>query len=335
MVSIKDIARAVGMSPATVSRVINGKKYVNQQRREQILKVIAETGYVPDKAARSMVLRRSFTVGIVLSDTFNMFQYQLSSIIERHLDSFGYYTMFFFVKFDDLSEEEFLSRLKSKKLDGIILLQEIRGKNFFDYVAGVKLPVVMATFNRDDKLASIHVDEEQAAYDGVTHLINLGHRKINMITGSGFSFGLQRAKGFVRAMEAAGIEQAMDRVIFVQYYTAEFGIYGMRELLLRGRDFTAVFSATDELALGAMRVLKDEDLLVPEDVSVVGFDDINISSYIIPRLTTIRQPLDKIGEQTALTLHKCICGINSNAVDMLLPHKLIIRESTSPPKKNT
>jgi LacI family transcriptional regulator len=333
MISIKDIANQVGTSPSTVSRVVNGKKYVNAGKREQILKVIAETGYVPDKAARSMVLRRSFTVGIVLPDTFNMFQRQLFSIIERHLDSFGYHTMFFFVKFDGLSEEEFLSRLKSEKLDGIILLQEIRGENFFDYVSSVKLPVVMATFNRD-KLVSIHVDEEQAAYDGVTHLINLGHRKINMITGSGFSFGSQRAKGFVRAMEAAGIEQAMDRVIFVQYYTAEFGMYGMRELLLRGRDFTAVFAATDELALGAMRILKDEGLLVPEDVSVVGFDDIDISSYIIPRLTTIRQPLDKIGEQTALTLHKCICGINSNAVDMLLPHKLIIRESTSPPKKN-
>jgi LacI family transcriptional regulator len=154
-----------------------------------------------------------------------------------------------------------------------------------------------------------------------------------MITGSGFSFGLQRAKGFVRAMEAAGIEQAMDRITFVQHYTAEFGTYGMRELLLRGRDFTAVFAATDELAVGAMRTLKDEGLLVPEDVSVVGFDDIDISSYIIPRLTTIRQPLDKIGEQTALTLHKCITGVSVNAADMLLPHKLIIRESTSPPKK--
>jgi LacI family transcriptional regulator len=112
-------------------------------------------------------------------------------------------------------------------------------------------------------------------------------------------------------------------------------MYGMRELLLRNRDFTAVFAATDELALGAMRVLKDEGILVPEDISVVGFDDIDISSYIIPRLTTIRQPLDKIGEQTALTLHKCITGVSVNATDMILPYKLIIRESTSPPKKQS
>jgi LacI family transcriptional regulator len=333
MISIKDIANQVGTSPSTVSRVVNGKKYVNAEKREQILKIIAETGYVPDKAARSMVLRRSFTVGIVLPDTFNMFQRQLFSFIERHLDSFGYHTMFFFVKFDGSSEEEFLARLKSEKLDGIILLQEIQGSNFYDYVTAVKIPVVVATFNRD-KMTSIHVNEEQAAYDGVTHLINLGHRKINMITGSGFSFGSLRAKGFIRAMEAAGIERAAERITFVQYYTAEFGMYGMREHLLRSRDFTAVFAATDELALGAIRVLKDEGIMVPEDVSVVGFDDIDISSYTIPRLTTIRQPLDKIGEQTALTLHKCISGLSVNTADTILPHKLIIRDSTSPPKKN-
>jgi LacI family transcriptional regulator len=326
MISIKDIANQVGTSPSTVSRVVNGKKYVNAEKRKQILKVIAETGYVPDKAARSMVLRRSFTVGIVLPDTFNMFQRQLFSIIERHLDSLGYHTMFFFVKLDGSSEAEFLTTLKSEKLDGIILLQEIRGENFYNYVAAVNLPVVMATFNREG-IASIHVNEEQAAFDGVTHLINLGHRKINMISGSGFSFGLQRAKGFARAMESAGIGPVEDRITFVQYYTAEFGMYGMREQLLRGRDFTAVFAATDELAIGAIRVLKDEGLRVPEDISVVGFDDIDISSYIIPRLTTIRQPLDKIGEQTALSLHKCING-NGNTADFSLPHKLIIREST-------
>jgi LacI family transcriptional regulator len=223
MISIKDIANQVGTSASTVSRVMNGKKYVNAEKRQQILKVIEETGYVPDKTARSMVLRRSFTVGIVLPDTFNMFQRQLFAIIERHLDSFGYHTMFFFVKFDGSSEEEFLLRLKGEKLDGIILFHEIQGANFYDYIAKVKLPVVIATFNRE-AIVSIHVSEEQAAIDGVNHLINLGHRKINMITGSEFSFGVQRAKGFIRAMEAANIAGAEERITYVQHYTAEFGM---------------------------------------------------------------------------------------------------------------
>ncbi|MDR1949831.1 MAG: LacI family transcriptional regulator [Spirochaetaceae bacterium] len=327
MVSIKDIAKQAGMSPSTVSRVVNGKQHVNAKKRERILKLIEETGYVPNKAARSMVMQRSFTVGIVIPDTFNMFQRQLFSIVERHLESFGYHTLFVFVKFDGTSEEECLARLKSEKLDGVIMLQEIKSPAFYEYLSGIKLPVVTATFSHKN-MPAIHVNEEEAAMDGVNHLINLGHRNIKMISGDGFSFGRQRTEGFFKALEGAGIIRDEGRVISVRHYTAEFGMYGMRELLLRDKDFSAVFAATDELAIGAIRTLKDEGIRVPEDVSVVGFDDIDISNYIVPRLTTIRQPLGEIGELTALTLHRYITGNNGLKMDQTLPYKLIIREST-------
>jgi LacI family transcriptional regulator len=328
MVSIKDIAKQVGMSPSTVSRVVNGKKYVNSEKRERILKLIEETGYVPNQAARNMVLQRSFTVGIVLADTFNMFQRQLFSFVERHLGAFGYHTHFFFVKFEGASEEECLAKLKAEKLDGIIMIHEIQNPSFYESVKKLELPLVTATFSRPD-FPSIHVNEEDAAYDAVSHLLNLGHRKIKMISSNGLSCGGQRAEGFFRALEAAGIKRNADeQTVFVRQYTTEFGMYGMRELLLRSRDFSAVFAATDELAIGAMRVLKDEGFLVPEDISVVGFDDIDISNYFMPRLTTIRQPLREIGERTAQTLHKYINGGKGAGADMELPYKLIIREST-------
>jgi LacI family transcriptional regulator len=105
-------------------------------------------------------------------------------------------------------------------------------------------------------------------------------------------------------------------------------MYGMRELLLRGRNFSAVFAATDELAIGAIRVLQDEGIRVPQEVSVMGFDDIEISNFMIPRLTTIRQPLREIGEQAALTLHRHISGNRDSQTNMVLPYRLIIREST-------
>jgi LacI family transcriptional regulator len=329
MIGIKDIAKKVGMSPSTVSRVVNGKKYVNTEKREQILKLIEETGYVPNKAARNMVLQRSFTVGIVIPDTFNMFQRQLFSIIERHLESFGYHTLFFYIKFGSASEKECLDRLKSEKLDGVILLQEIRDSTFYETLKRLQLPLVTTNFSFPD-IPSIHVDEEQAAMDAVNHLIGLGHHKINMISGgSGFTFGKQRTDGYYKALEAAGIERDESRVLFARYFTAEFGMYGMRELLLRNRDFTAVFAATDDLAIGIMRVLKDEGLRVPEDISVVGFDDIEIADYMIPRLTTVRQPLGELGEQTALALHRAILGNNGLKQELILPYKLIIRESTA------
>jgi LacI family transcriptional regulator len=318
------------MSPSTVSRVVNGKKHVNSAKREQILKLIEETGYVPNQAARSMVLKRSFTVGIVIPDTFNMFQRELFSIIERYLESFGYHTLFFFVKFEDTSEEACLNRLKAEKLDGVIMLHEIKNPVFYDYLAKTGLPVVSATF-RYPGIPAIHVNEEQASMDAVNHLIGLGHRKIMMISGDGFTFGRQRAEGFFQALTVADIPWDGSRVVFVRHYIPEFGMYGMRELLLKGRNFTALFAATDELAVGAIRVLKDEGIRVPEDVSVVGFDDIDIADYMIPRLTTVQQPLKEIGEQTALILHRSINGQKSTEDDVTLPYKLIIRESTCAP----
>jgi LacI family transcriptional regulator len=328
MVSIKDIAKQVGVSVSTVSRVANGKKYVNPKKREQILSIIEETGYVPNQAARNMVLRRSFTVGIVIPYTFNMFQRQLFSIIERHLESFGYHTLFFFVKFDGASEKECLARLKSEKLDGVILLQEIRDQSFYEALGRQQLPVVASTFSFSG-IPSIYIDEEQAAIDAVNHLTGLGHRKINMICGSDFTFGRQRMEGYYKALEAAGIERDTSRVFFARYYTMESGMYSMRELLLRNRDFSAIYAASDDLAIGVIRILKDEGLRVPEDVSVVGFDDIEIADYMIPRLTTIRQPLEEMGGQTAQTLHRAITGNPIYKAEQILPYKLIIRESTA------
>ena len=335
MISIKDIAKQVGMSPSTVSRVVNGKKYVSSKKREHILKLIEETGYVPNRAARSMVLNRSFTVGIIIPDTFNMFQRQLFSIIERHLESFGYHTLFFFVTFEDQSEEACLSRLKAEKPDGIIMIHEIKNPFFYEYVIKTGLPVVTATFNYPG-ITAFHVNEEQASRDAVNHLISLGHRRIVMISGDGFTFGRQRAEGFFQALTEADIPWDKDRVVFVRSYTPEFGMYGMKELLLRKgkNNFTALFAATDEIAIGAIRVLADEGLRVPDDVSVVGFDDIDIAKYMIPRLTTICQPLTEIGEKTAAALHRRITGNSAAAEELILPYKLVIRESTRALRKS-
>jgi LacI family transcriptional regulator len=327
MASLKDIARQLGVSTSTVSRVVNGKKYINSEKRAQILKVVEEIGYIPNKAARNMVLRKSFTIGIVIPDTFNLFQRQLFSIIERYLNSFGYHTTFFFVKFDSSSEKECLSRLKSEQIDGVIMLHELKYPEFYDYTAKIGLPVV-STLCNSDNIPTIKINDRLAAAEAVEHLIGLGHRKIDLLGGSGFSFGVQRIQGYYDALAAAGIERDESRVICVKQYGSEFGMYGMRELLLRGRDFTAVFAASDELAIGAVRVLKDEGIRVPEDVSVIGFDNIESANYFIPRLTTIHQPINEIGEQAALNLHRRISGGAYTDFEIIIPHKLIIREST-------
>jgi LacI family transcriptional regulator len=192
MVSIKDIAKRAGVSPSTVSRVITGKNNVNPKKRELILKLIEETGYVPNKAARDMVMQRSFAIGIIIPDMFNVFQRQLFSIVERHLISFGYHTLFFFVKPDMPSERDCLTRLKEERLDGIIMLHEMKNREFYQYLSASKIPVV-STITNTAGIPAITVDDRQAARDAMNHLISLGHKNIDMIGDSGFfSFGVKR-----------------------------------------------------------------------------------------------------------------------------------------------
>jgi LacI family transcriptional regulator len=327
MINISDIAKQAGVSTSMVSRVINGKSYVNAEKKEQILKLIKETGYVPSKSARNMVMQRTFTVGVVIPDGFNNFQRQLFSVIERQLDSFGYQTTFFFVKMDSLSEKKCLDRLKTEKVDGVIMLHEIKSSEFYDYIKDAHIPII-STLDNYNHIPTIKLDDKQAAFDAVNHLIQLGHQKIHMISGCSYSYGAHRLVGYHRALDGIGIKRDEKRIVDVQQYSAEAGMYAMRELLLRSRDFSAVFVSSDELALGAIRVLLDEGIRIPEDISVIGFDDIDISNYVYPRLTTIRQPITEIGEQSAAYLHQFITGQNNPELNIVLPHKLIIREST-------
>ncbi|MDR1247907.1 MAG: LacI family transcriptional regulator [Treponema sp.] len=326
--NISDIAKQIGVSPSMVSRALNGKKYVNAGKREKILKLMEETGYVPNKAARNMVMQRSFTIGIVIPDGFNVFQRQLVSIIERDLCSFDYHTLIFLVKFGSASEKDCLDRIKSEKLDGIIMLHEIKSPEFYEYLDKTQLPVISTACNYN-AIPTVKVDDRLAAFEAINHLIGLGHRKINLICGDEYSFGKKRAEGYFQALNESGIPGENRRVVYVPQYSPESGMYGMRELLLRNRDFTAIFAASDELALGAMRTLHDGGIRVPEDISVIGFDDIDIADYLHPRLTTIRQPIREIGEQSALNLHRHITGGSASFQELIIPHKLIVRESTA------
>lgn len=333
MISIKDIAERANVSVSTVSRVINGKKGVNPEKQARVQQVIKSTGYVPNKAARDMVMKRSFTVALIIPDTFNIFQRQLFSDIERHLQQFGYSTSFYFVAMGPEGESVCLQRLKSEKMDGIIMLHEIQSPAFYEYLESNKIPCVITTFERDEWAStSIHVSEEEAARAAVEHLLQLGHRHIALICGRRYSFSTERKKGYAHALAAAGIPYDEKLVAYVDSYSIISGLQGMQELIDRNVPFTGIFAMTDELAIGALRKLKDHDISVPEDVSIVGFDDIEISSCTIPRLTTIRQPLTEMAQTSVAMIHSLITSSNHLNVNIAMPSQLIVRESTAKPK---
>ncbi|MEI6874476.1 MAG: LacI family DNA-binding transcriptional regulator [Spirochaetota bacterium] len=333
MTSIKDIAKMAGVSASTVSRAINNKQYVKPDIRDKIMALVKKTGYVPDGAARSMVLGRTFTVGIVIPDTFNMFQRQLFSTIEHCLEGHGYRTSFFFVKWEPESESRCLMRLKAQKLDGVIMMHEVGEPEFYDYLAASGMPVVLCTFERPETgLPSIHVAEEEAAKAATRHLISLGHRNIGLISGQHFSFGTQRAAGYRSALEGAGISAVSALSVLVPSYSADDGRAGMRSLLSRKTTPTAVFAATDELAIGAIRALHEAGLKVPDDVSVIGFDDIDISDYLVPALTTVSQPIHDMGRTTAEMMSDLISGEDRKRGVAPFGHRLVIRESCAAPR---
>jgi LacI family transcriptional regulator len=329
MTTITDIARLACVSPATVSRVINQKSCVKRELRDRILALVEVTGYVPDSAARAMVLQRNFTIGIVLPEAINMFQRQLFSVIERFLEESGYRSLFFLVPCDPEGEARCLQRIRTERLDGIILMHEVSDPAFYDHLAKAAAPVVLCTFDRKGhSFPSVHVDDDAAGQAATGHLIGLGHRAIGLITGSHCTFGAARAAGYRSALETAGIPVAEDRIVLAPAYGLEEGHRAMHELLGRGRELTALFAVTDELAIGALRALSEAGLSVPGHLSIIGIDDLDISAYLAPGLTTVRQLIQEMGRKTAQVVSDLIAGRPAELGPRVFGHRLVVREST-------
>ncbi len=300
MVSIKDIARLAGVSASTVSRVLNEREYVRSEVRQRVLDIVKERGYVPNHAARSMVLQRSFTIGVVIPYLFNMFQRQLFAAMEFFLEQHGYKTQFFFLRWSDSSEQAFLRRLKSEALDGIIFVHELDNPSIYQYIKEINLPVALCTFERSEfGFPAVHIDEESSARLATEYLIQHGHRDIGLITGEHFTFGRQREEGYKKALAAHGLSYNPELTIRATSYNPEAGRAGMLALIKRKQPLSAIFAATDELAIGAIKALYESGLRVPTDVSVIGLDDIDISSFTTPGLTTVRQPIFEMGKKSA------------------------------------
>ncbi len=329
MASIKDIAKMVGMSPSTVSRVLNNRTYVKPAIREKILAVVQETGYVPNHAARSMVLNRSFTVGIIVPDTFNMFQRELFSTIEHGIEELGLHTHFFFVKAEADSTAQCIRRLKSEKLDGLIVMMETAEDTFFEYFETVGIPVVLfGTFDRPSLPFSLFlIDEVEAGFDATSYLLGLGHTKIGLVYGGHSNFGLHRLEGYRKALKLHNLAWDDSMIESVPNFTSESGRAGTLNLFTRRPDLTALFAVTDDLAIGAMRALFEKGLRVPDDVSVMGFDDLELGNYLTPGLTTIHQPVAEIGKKIVKVLQQQINGEDTGNHRFIFSHKLVERES--------
>lgn len=293
--TIKQIAEAAGVSIGTVSRIINHQNFgYSQETYKRVQEIIGETGYMPNRVARSMITKRSFTIGYLVDDISNPFFPEIAKGINSVASEKGFNLLLCEGGGNAKTAEQHLKTLYKSGVDGIITGSYILSEENIDYLLKIQLPFVILDANMTDSgFYNISVDNYSGARTIMDYLISKGHRKIACITGPmEMESSRKRLNGYKAVMAENGLD--WDGMIVEGDFTQKGGILAAKEM--EGRDYTAVFAFNDMMAIGVCNYLHENGFRVPEDVSVVGFDDISMAAYMFPPLTTMHQPLFEMGQ---------------------------------------
>lgn len=326
-ITIKDIAQQANVSISTVSRVMNNSAPVAENKRAAVLRVVAELDYRPNVMAQALASGESQTIGVLTQDIGSPFYDMILHGILRGLTNSGYSPLFADGNWQPQREQQALSALIERQIDGLIVLGGSLSDVYMIEIAAA-LPLIVIGRNVPG-VASVPLDNFNGAYLATRHLLSMGHRQIAHITGLMFHEDAQlRRAGYEQALRDSGLE--VDPALVIEGdFTEPSGLLTTEALLARKIKFSAIFCANDQLAYGARLALYRRGLRVPEDVSLVGFDDQPTSGFVIPPLTTVRQPAVDIGMGTVQALLAEIDGVGSASA---LPHfsaTLIVRESVA------
>lgn len=325
--TIREFARLCGVSPATVSRYFSGQGSISEETRKQIEEIVRKTGYHPPKSYRSRRKNHSVIV-VLLPNLQHTFFSDISEELRAQADKMNKKLVFLLM--DERTPQNTLSLIQAISPIGIILLHESTEDPISDALSNQNLPIVVCgALAVGRRFSSVHIDDMMATYDGINYLVGIGHREIGIISDNSYaiSSGFQRITGCKKAMEDAGLPLPEERIIHGGL-TFEAGYNGTRELFARDTSLTAVFAFSDDAALGAVAWLQDSGRHVPDDVSVLGFDDNSLAEKIRPRLTTIHQPLSTIAQKSIERLLE-IQGTHDMA-SFTLPYQIVERESCCP-----
>ncbi len=328
-VSLKILAEHLGLSPATISVVLNDVpgRSIPQVTRDRIKAAAKKLNYQPSLLARSLRNRQTHTIGILVPELGEGYHTQVLSGIGDHLVQEGYFYFTAHHRHKPELVEEYARLLVGRGAEALILVDTSFTHNFPVPAVGV------AAHRRIPGVTNVIVDQARAAELALEHLHTLGHRTIAFMRGQPFSSDSEdRWRGIERAAKRLSLR--IDPSLVVQLdkdlTTPELGYPVVKQLLTAGKRFTALFSFNDIAAIGAIRALRDAGLRVPDDVSVLGFDDIHAAAFITPSLTTIRQPLDELGRTAARVILSRIRGEKEYGDQVAVEPTLIVRESTRP-----
>lgn len=328
--NIRDVAKLANVSISTVSRVLNNPKMVSTEKKEKVLQAIKELKFTPNALARGLIYRRTQTIGVLIPDVSNFFS---AEVLRGMEDAARESNNTLIICNTDLNKDRmfsYLETLNEKQVDGIVFTSEPVYPDYYDIFEKLNIPVVLAaTHSLEYDIPSVKINDEQAAFDATEYLVKKGHQNIGMI--SGFATdpiaGLPRLQGFMRAMRTYEIDIDVHSQVEYGDYRYGGGYQAMQKLFEKRSDLTAIFAASDEMALGAISFLHYKGLQVPEDVSVIGYDNTRISSMCIPKLTAVAQPLYKMGFDAVKKLEELLANGEVHELRSYLPHEIIERES--------
>ncbi|WP_409296846.1 LacI family DNA-binding transcriptional regulator [Peribacillus sp. SCS-26] len=327
--TIKDVAREANVSIATVSRILNGQPGYSKKTKEKVLRVIEEMGYHPNAVARGLINKRTHTIGVMFPYLTGSLVTELLRGIESAASRHGSSIIVCHTSSDREKTRKYLQVLNEKRVDGIIFTSEVLEDEFHGYIENMNVPLVLLS-TKSDKFSApfVRVDDEAAAYSAAEYLIKQGHTKLGMISGrkEDIIAGQPRINGFLKALKKYGISLKEGNIISTEGFGFPEGITGLKRLLENDPGVTGIFAASDEIAIGAISTAYLLGIQIPEELSIIGYDNIDLAQMSIPPLTTVAQPFAEMGE-TAGEMLLSMLETGETAVSRIMPHQIIERES--------
>lgn len=330
-VTIYDVAREANVSMATVSRVVNGNPNVKPSTRKKVLEAIEKLGYRPNAVARGLASKKTTTVGVIIPDISSIFFSELARGIEDIATMYKYNIILSNSDRKKEKELNLIDTMLEKQVDGILFMGSHVTEEYVEQFSTASVPVVLAAaYDETDKIPSVNIDYELAAYEATTFLLERGHKQVAFVTShDDIVTNVLKYHGYEKALKEHGI--AVDEQYVVKCdYTYDGGIEGIKQLLSREIKPTAVFVASDEMAIGVIHGAQDHGLQVPDDLEVFGFNNTRLATMVRPTLTTIIQPMYDIGAVAMRLLTKYMNKEEVEDKKVILPHRIIERNSTKP-----
>ncbi|WP_244834238.1 LacI family DNA-binding transcriptional regulator [Clostridium sp. BJN0001] len=328
--SIKDVAKEAGVSIATVSRVLNEIDVVNEDTKNKVLDAIKKLGYRPNIVARSLKTQKTKTIGILVPDISNQLYPEIVRGAEDVSNIYDYNIILCNSDLDLDKEKEYLRVLKEKMVDGVLYMSSSLEPEILELINELNLKTVFVeTTDKDKSFPSVIIDNVKASYDSTKFLLNKGLKNIAFIGTSKDSMNAwgDRYIGYENALKESKMD-IDDQLVYLEAMKSKTGYNGVKSLIKSGKKFDGIVCASDDIAMGAINALRDENYKVPEDVSVIGFNDNYVASMFYPKITTIAQPTYDMGSVAMRMLIKLLNNKELENYNYVLDYKLIEREST-------